>query len=126
MSENIDTVHRYLDGFRAAAQEPGALICERHFMKQYTIWRIGAALLALGCTHVVKVPTDCGPGPQPVGRSAIGWERIAGASRVSGRVASPSLSPLEAATVGLARLSVSPSRERLTTSNRLGEFSFDS
>ena len=95
-------------------------------MKQCLTWRVGAAFLALGCRHVIRIPSECGPGPQPIGRSAIGWERRAGASRVSGRVASPSLSPLEAATIGLARLSVSPSRERLTTSNGLGEFSFDS
>jgi hypothetical protein len=95
-------------------------------MKQCLTWRAGVAFLALGCTHVIRVPSECGPGPQPIGRSAIGWERIAGASRVSGRVASPSLSPLHGATIGLARLSVSPLRERVTTSNALGEFYFDS
>jgi hypothetical protein len=95
-------------------------------MKQFLTWHVGAAFLALGCTHVIRVPSECGPSPQPTGRSAIGWERIAGPSRVSGSVASPSLSPLEAATIGLARLSVSPLREWLTTSNALGQFSFDS
>ena len=85
-----------------------------------------AALVALACTHIVNVPTECGPGPQPMGHSAIGWERIKGPSRVSGRVSSPSLAPIEAATIGLTRLSVLPLQERVTTSNARGEFSFDS
>jgi len=85
-----------------------------------------AALVALACTHIVNVPTECGPGPQPMGHSAIGWERIKGPSRVTGRVATPSLLPIEAATIGLAPLSDLPLRDRLTTSNVRGEFSFDS
>jgi carboxypeptidase family protein len=95
-------------------------------MKRRFTWRMSATFFAVGCTHIVKVPSECAPSPQPTGRSAIGWERIAGASRVYGRVASPSLSPLHGATIGLARLSVSPLRERVTTSNGFGEFSFDS
>jgi hypothetical protein len=86
---------------------------------------LAAATLALACTHVIRVPTECGPGPEPIGRSAIGWERFQGASRVSGRVVSPSLSPIAGATVDLTSLA-SPSRIAQAASNTQGEFAFES
>ena len=85
-----------------------------------------AALLLLGCTHVIRVPTECGPGPQPIGRSAIGWERVQGASRVSGKVVSPSLSPIAGTTVDLMPDSSSSSRTGQAVSNAQGEFAFES
>lgn len=86
---------------------------------------IAVPSLALGCTHVIRVPTECGPGPEPIGRSAIGWERVPGASRISGKVVSPSLSPIAGATVDLTSLG-SPSRIAHTPSNMHGEFAFES
>jgi hypothetical protein len=87
---------------------------------------LGATIVLLGCTHVIRVPTECGPPAEPTGRSAIGWERIPGAARVTGRVVSPSLSPIESATIGLVRLSVPPAREAQAYSNAAGNFSFES
>jgi hypothetical protein len=89
-------------------------------------WGLSTTCLTLACTHVIKVPLECGPGPQPIGRSAIGWERIPGKGHLSGRVASPSLSPIEGARIDLSGLSLPPPRERITSSNAVGEFSFDS
>ena len=85
-----------------------------------------ATLFALGCTHVIRVPTKCGPGPQPIGRSAIGWERVQGASRVSGKVVSASLSPIAGATVDLTSLSTVSPRSAHAASNIQGEFAFES
>jgi hypothetical protein len=85
-----------------------------------------AAPLGLGCTHVIRVPTECGPGPEPIGRSAIGWERVPGASTVSGKVVSPSLSPIAGATVDLTPLSTASSRSAQAASNAQGEFAFES
>ena len=84
-----------------------------------------AVSLALACTHVIRVPTECGPGPEPIGRSAIGWERVQGASRISGKVVSPSLSPIAGTTVNLTSLA-SPSRVAHAASNTQGEFAFES
>ena len=85
-----------------------------------------AAPLAFGCTHVIRVPTECGPGPEPIGRSAIGWERVQGASRVSGKVVSASLSPIAGATIDLTPLSIASSRSAQAASNGQGEFAFES
>jgi len=86
---------------------------------------IATTAFAIACTHVIRVPTDCGPGPEPMGQSAIGWERVQGASRVSGRVVSPSLSPITGTTVNLISLA-SPSRVAEAVSNTQGEFAFGS
>jgi hypothetical protein len=87
---------------------------------------IAAISLTSACTHVVRVPIDCGPAPEPIGRSAIGWERVAGASRVSGKVLSPSLAPLAGTTVDLVSLPPSPSRSSQSATNTQGEFAFES
>jgi len=84
-----------------------------------------AALFALGCTHVIRVPTQCAPPEQPIGHSAIGWERVRGPARVTGKVLSPSLEPIAGATVGLTRLSMTPSPTMQAVTNALGEFSFE-
>ena len=79
----------------------------------------------VACTHVIRVPTECGPGPQPIGRSAIGWERVKGTARVSGKVVSPSLSPIAGATIDLASLLDSSSRFPQASSAQ-GDFAFES
>jgi hypothetical protein len=84
------------------------------------------AFLAYGCTHVIHVPTECGPPEEPIGHSAIGWERAIGPARITGRVVSPTSSAIQGATIGLTRLGVSPSRDIQAFSGQLGEFSFDS
>jgi hypothetical protein len=51
----------------------------------------GAAALLTACTHMVNRPLECAPQPAPVGRSVLGWQRVAGAQTVTGKVASPGL-----------------------------------
>jgi hypothetical protein len=67
-----------------------------------------ACSLLAACTHFVNRPSDCAPTPPLAGKPAVGWERVAGLQRVSGRVVAPgSPLPLGGASVSLTRLPVS-------------------
>jgi hypothetical protein len=64
--------------------------------------------LLVACTHVVKRPMECSPLLPPAGKPALGWERVAGLQKVSGRVVAPgTLLPLAGASVSLTRLPIS-------------------
>lgn len=66
---------------------------------------LGALPLPVACTHIVRRPIKCGPQQQPIGRSVVGWQRVAGSPGVSGKVLSPgSLVPIPSAAVGLTLL----------------------
>jgi carboxypeptidase family protein len=89
-----------------------------------------ACSLLPACTHFVNRPSDCAPTAPPAGKPAVGWERVAGLQRVSGRVVAPaSVLPLGGASVSLTRLPVSESGnstgiERVT--DNTGAFTIES
>jgi len=90
----------------------------------------GVALLLAACTHMVKRPLDCAPAPAPAGRSVLGWQRIAGAQTVMGKVASPgSLAAIPGVRVSLTLLPI-PIQGRPKTmqgfADALGAFRIDS
>jgi len=81
------------------------------------------------CTHVIKRPIECGPRPAPVGRSAIGWQRVPRTRAVNGSVITPgSLDPIQAATVSFTPVPIAgqPSGGVLTQySDASGRFHID-
>ena len=91
---------------------------------------LGAAALLTACTHMVKRPLECAPPPVPVGQSVLGWQRVAGAQTVTGKVASPgSLTAIPGVRVSLTLLPI-PTQGRPKTvqgfADASGAFRIDS
>jgi hypothetical protein len=84
----------------------------------------------VACTHIVKRPSQCASPPEPPGHSAVGWQRVAGIARVSGKVLAPgSFVPIHAATVNLTLLQITAqgaSRSLQAVTDVAGEFQIDS
>jgi hypothetical protein len=79
---------------------------------------------------MVNRPIECAPAPAPVGQSVLGWERIPGAYRVTGKVTNPgSLTAIPGARVSLTLLPI-PGKGRPKTVQGLadasGSFRIDS
>jgi hypothetical protein len=96
--------------------------------KQVICQTDGRQGIGVVCSHVVTQPVDCGPAPEPHGRSALAWQRVP-AHGVAGKVVSPGiLTPIKAAEVSLTLISEPSALQRTyrAFTNDTGFFRIDS